>query len=160
MFVFKKIAARLPKNILRQHADDIKQEGLIALWKAAVRFDESKGFSFSTYAVSLIYRYMYRYVQDLYGLRRVGEKPEIISLDEPTCENMTVGDLIPSPENIDISWVLENKKLTERQREILRLMYYGGYKQFEVAKKLNITKQAVTAALKRIAEKLRDDYKE
>ena len=44
--------------------EDYFQEGCIGLILAAIRFDESKGFQFSTYAISMIKGHIYRYRRD------------------------------------------------------------------------------------------------
>ena len=41
--IYRKIRGRIP-------LDDLRQEGLIALWKCAVRFDQERGKKFSSYA--------------------------------------------------------------------------------------------------------------
>lgn len=49
----------------RQWEDDLIGQGLVALTRAAVYFDSSKGFKFSTYATSIIIVEMGRYLQRL-----------------------------------------------------------------------------------------------
>lgn len=51
--------------------EDIIQEGMLGLWQAAVRFDESKGVKFNTFAVKYIYGSMLRYIRDERNMIRV-----------------------------------------------------------------------------------------
>lgn len=44
--------------------DDIIQEGFLGLWQASVRFDETLGFQFSTFAVSNIVSRMRRFLRE------------------------------------------------------------------------------------------------
>lgn len=60
-----KIAQRFLSNPkLASECDDIIQEGLIGMLRALTKFDISKGFSFSTYAVPWIRAYIERYLQN------------------------------------------------------------------------------------------------
>lgn len=51
--------------------EDIIQEGMLGLWQAAVRFDESRGVKFNTFAVKYIYGSMLRYIRDGRNMIRV-----------------------------------------------------------------------------------------
>ena len=42
------------RGINRNNIDEVYQAGLIGLWRAAQRFDESKGYKFSSYAAKVI----------------------------------------------------------------------------------------------------------
>lgn len=44
--------------------DDIIQEGFLGLWQASIRFDETRGFQFSTFAVSNIVGRMKRFLRE------------------------------------------------------------------------------------------------
>jgi RNA polymerase sigma factor (sigma-70 family) len=43
------------------YQEDIRQEGMLALWRASQSFDESRGCSFATYAVPWILGSMRRF---------------------------------------------------------------------------------------------------
>lgn len=66
-FAFKKYIG----NYSLSDYEDVIQEGMLGLWQAAVRFDESKGVKFNTFAVKYIYRYMLRYIRDERNMIRV-----------------------------------------------------------------------------------------
>lgn len=51
-------------------AEDVIQEGMLGLWKVCLRFDESQGTAFSTFAVPNITGYMKQYVRNhLFAIR-------------------------------------------------------------------------------------------
>lgn len=66
-FAFKKYIG----NYSLSDYEDVIQEGMLGLWQAAVRFDESKGVKFNTFAVKYIYRSMLRYIRDKRNMIRV-----------------------------------------------------------------------------------------
>lgn len=89
------------------YQEDVRQEGMLALWRAAKSFDESRGFAFSTYAVPWIRGCMKRFIRDNCSTIRISramwEDGEMITvgsldalIDEEKSESTTVGDLIPS----------------------------------------------------------------
>jgi RNA polymerase primary sigma factor len=104
-------------------ADDLQQAGMIALIKAAERFDPARGFKFSTYAVFWIRHFVGRLIEDhsvsvrvpiflQHRRRKAGELPRcsVKSLDRATGhrhgtigldEGTTYLDLLasPGPEN-------------------------------------------------------------
>lgn len=66
-FAFKKYIG----NYSLSDYEDVIQEGMLGLWQAAVRFDESKGVKFNTFAVKYIYGSMLRYIRDERNIIRV-----------------------------------------------------------------------------------------
>lgn len=46
--------------------DDIMQQGYLGLWEACIKFDESKGFEFSTYACAMITGRIRTFIRDNY----------------------------------------------------------------------------------------------
>lgn len=156
-FVLKKYLCKLSDRFIRQYIEDLRQVALIGLWKACMRFDSSKGFTFSTYAVRIIQGELSIYVETITRSRRKGGTQKIISLETPTDDGLTVGDLLPAPEKEDITWILDDKRLTERQRTIAR-MKYEGYSQAEIGEKMGLRQTTISREIKRIADKLRDDY--
>lgn len=105
----KKLVAYCLKNLTypAMYQEDIYQEGMLALWRAAKSFDESRGFTFSTYAVPWIFGSMKRFIRENCSTIRIprsmwesGEAISIGSLDalidEEKSDNATFGDFIPS----------------------------------------------------------------
>lgn len=89
-----------------QYQEDIRQEGMLALWRAAQSFDESRGFTFSTYAVPVILGAMRRFTRESCSTIRIprpmwerGETVAIGSLDAlidaERNESVTFGDMMP-----------------------------------------------------------------
>lgn len=54
------------RGINRNNIDEVYQAGLIGLWRAAQRFDESKGYKFSSYAAKVIRHAMIAEMQSKY----------------------------------------------------------------------------------------------
>lgn len=82
-------------NPYYQEYDDYFQEGCIGLILAAIRFDESKGFKFSTYAVSMICGSIQRYRRDKGNIIRIPRtKYEmIIDIAKFTSQGFTIKEI-------------------------------------------------------------------
>ncbi|MBX6360543.1 MAG: DUF134 domain-containing protein [Acidobacterium ailaaui] len=59
------------------------------------------------------------------------------------CERRYAGDYAASDILIDLDTVIKRAGLTDRQRQALRLVYVGQYRQTEAADKLGVSKQTV-----------------
>ncbi len=88
------------------YQEDIRQEGMLELWRVSQSFDESRGFAFATYAVPCILGSMRRFVKENCSTIRIprtmwknGETIPVVSLDAPIddekSDSATFGDLIP-----------------------------------------------------------------
>lgn len=87
------------------YQEDVRQEGMLALWRACQSFDESLGFAFATYAVPWILGSMRRFVREKCSTIRIprpmwesGETIPISSIDsliDVDKSDTTFGDLIP-----------------------------------------------------------------
>lgn len=88
------------------YQEDIRQEGMLELWRVSQSFDESRGFSFATYAVPCILGSMKRFVREHCSTIRIprpmwenGESIPVGSLDalidDDRNDTATFGDLIP-----------------------------------------------------------------
>lgn len=88
------------------YQEDVRQEGMLALWRACLHFDESLGFAFTTYAVPWILGSIRRFVREKCSTIRIprtmwesGETIPISSLDSlidaDKSDTTTLGDLIP-----------------------------------------------------------------
>lgn len=72
--------------------EDLYSEGLLALMRAAIRFDESKGYSFSTYAVPIITGTLQRCYRERYGaLIRPGRQDYSVFVAYNKCGNIKDG---------------------------------------------------------------------
>ena len=122
--------------------DDVIQEGMIGLWNAVNQFDESKGFTFSTFASTVIYNNIAMY------LRKENRYREHVSV---SIEEPGVCDVI-STRNVDYvqyvdldGWICA---LPVKFQQIVRLRLQGNT-QDEIAKRLGCTRQNVQYILSR-----------
>lgn len=60
---------------------------------------------------------------------------------------------------IDVDLMIEKAKLTEKQKEVVELYYFGQMTQEEVAEQLGITQQAVLDHINKIKERLNNVLK-
>ena len=148
-YLYEKLYPNIPRPLRRNNRDDIIQEGLLGLWQAAERFDESRGAAFSTYATHYIEGYMKRYIADETGIRRK-EQPDIVSLDIPSGDTSWV-ECIPAPETEDVTWILESNQLNDFQKAVAR-MTYEGYTQREIEQALGKSRTTVGTTLKEIGK--------
>lgn len=74
----RKYAHRLDKNSPAEY-EDLEAEGLLGLIKAVERFDLSKGFAFSSFAVPYITGEMKRYLRDRFYTLRLPQKLQVLS---------------------------------------------------------------------------------
>lgn len=91
------------------YQEDIRQEGMLALWRVSQSFDESRGCSFATYAVPWILGSMRRFLRENCSTIRIprfiwekGEVDQVIIgsldalVDDEKSDNTTYGDFIPA----------------------------------------------------------------
>lgn len=164
-------------------AEDIMQQGMLALWKASLQYDDSKGIEFSTYAIHYISGYMRQYARDKCNVIRIPRTAfssgnrELISLlsnveslDKTVCDtsdSITLLNLIESDPD-------DYKKLTKdlidtflstirnrRDREIMRVYYYAtanGDKmtQKQISAKFHVCRSTVA----RIIDKYNSEFRE
>lgn len=163
--------------------EDIMQQGMLALWKAALQYDESKGIAFSTYATHYISGYMRQYVRDKCNLIRIprtvflsnNEKlinliSNVDSLDRTiggTSDSITLIEKIESDPD-------DYRKLTKdlidtflrtirnrRDREIMRVYYYAVANGDKVTQKQISTKfQVCRSTVARIIDKYNSEFRE
>ena len=163
--------------------EDIMQQGMLALWKAALQYDESKGIAFSTYATHYISGYMRQYARDKCNLIRIprtvflsnNEKlinliSNVDSLDRTiggTSDSITLIEKIESAPD-------DYRKLTKdlidtflrtirnrRDREIMRVYYYAVANGDKVTQKQISTKfQVCRSTVARIIDKYNSEFRE
>lgn len=185
--------------------DDLFQAGCVGLIKAVDGFDDTRGFSFSTYAVPVILGEIKRIFRDGGTVsvsrslkekgRKIGFEREkfirqfdreptvkeladrlgfdefetaqaitasmpVISITHQDDENGNEFDIpIGSPEE-DISTLVALEQvmnsLEGRDREIIRMRYFGGMTQTVIAKKLGMTQVQVSRREKAILRQMRN----
>lgn len=135
--------------------DDFQQIARLGLWKACLRYDETKS-KFYTYAVPAIEN------EIKMELRKMSRKPIEISLDDfvkdtsDDSDRLTISGICMGEQDvefIDTTWV--DKELTNRQKRILSLLYEGMV-QADIAREIGISQTTVSkevAKIRNIAQK-------
>lgn len=154
--------------INRYEKEDLLQIAYTQLTIAANRFDEAKGFKFSTFAVSYIKNGLIKYASrdKAYNLRR--NEPhhyQICSIDvvfdhngdkpTPAEDILNTGNEFEDKlvNNIDLKASLTS--LDKPEREIIELYYFEDLKQGEIADLLNTSQVQVSRKLKQALEKMK-----
>lgn len=164
--------------------DDLIQAGLMGLFKAAQRFDNSKGFAFSTYAMPFIVGNIKKelrqdriiristYFQPL--IKSIAFENDCLSYQEmatkynTTVENVAIacGHVsgvisLDKIENLGITIPFFNKNtidfsiLTPNEERLIKLRFYENLSQSEIAKRLKLSQTTISRKLKKIMNKLR-----
>ncbi len=166
-----------------ENMDDLFQIGCIGLMKSIDNFDPTIGVKFSTYAVPMIIGEVRRYLHEpslaeiskdcgipendiLYALDAI-QTP--LSLFDPVYtdggDTLYVMDQISDKKNKEEAWVknlvLDDalKLLDDRARQIIKLRFFEGKTQIEVAEEINIS-QAQVSRLEKNALKNMHGYLE
>lgn len=141
--------------------EDLKQESLLGLWKAANSFDESKGFAFSTYAFRVINNQILMY------LRGINKHKSNISLQSEIGEDIYLEDtsVAIKENNFEIENQIQLNDILRIMNEshslkiqVFKELEFMGKKQREVATKFGIAQSYVCRlrkkAIKEIQSKL------
>ena len=125
--------------------DDFQQIARLGLWKACLRYDETKG-KFSTYAVPAIEN------EIKMELRKMSRKPIETSLDALIMDTsgLTISEICMGEQDvgfIDTIWV--DKELTDRQKRILSLLY-DGMVQADIAREIGISQTMISREVTKI----------
>lgn len=154
-------------NNHNENVDDLFQIGCIGLMKAIDNFDTSVGVKFSTYAVPMIIGEIRRYLRDnssyriprslrdiAYKAMQAKERLAKNAQKEPTLEEIAAECEIPV-EDLSLSDALSH--LNERDEHIIRLRFFEGKTQIEVADEIHIS-QAQVSRLEKNALKSMQGY--
>ena len=142
------------------HIDDMRQEASLSLYNACKKYDPSKGFAFSTYAVCCIDGAIKMYLERLNRSRRKNKTSTVaISLDTEVVgyDDVKLEDTIPAPEKEDVLWIFTDTRLDDRMRLICKLIYEG-YTQTEIGKRIGISQVHVSRIITSIKTILLEDY--
>lgn len=141
--------------------DEIYQAGLIGLWKACMKFDSSRGYEFSTYAITCIKNEIRMELR--FRNSSDNAKLDPISFEEIVASNgketLTIADVIRDTRNpyseVECNSFLSSVKckLSESEFDILK-MILDGYTQSEIGRKYGITRSYVSRIKSRIVRKL------
>lgn len=136
-------------------ADDLRQEGLIALMKAVDSFDGSRGTKFSTYAEVCINNQMWTY------LAKLKKEPVAQSLEDIEDEQFTERE---TPESIYFNkeffaelWFVVENVLSTVERQVFCFCIQG-HSYAETAEKLGMSVKSVNNAMQRSRRKIREFF--
>jgi RNA polymerase sigma-70 factor (ECF subfamily) len=151
------VAARvlgLVKRILIDHAqsEEVTQEIFLELWQTAPRFDPNKGGA-TSWILTMAHRRAVDRVRAAQSSRNRDLKIGI--RDYEPGHDMVAESTEIRIESERVAQAME--RLTELQREAIRLAYYGGYSHSEVAAKLRIPVGTVKTRVRDGLIRLRDE---
>ena len=140
---------------------EIESASYYALFKASRRYDETKGYKFSTYADRSIRHEIFQLAKQK-GL-------DTVSLEHPVegMGNVTIADtfvlndfssrLIEHIDNKDkVNEIMS--VLTHRERELVTNYFFYELEQHEIAEKLNMHSNSVNRAIRIAKQKIRNNY--
>jgi RNA polymerase primary sigma factor len=139
--------------------EDLWQAGAIGLLRAIELFDPSRGVAFPTYAIPWIRQAVGRLIANHASSVRLpvhlqrarwrqgcSVRARVASLDAPlaSVEDGTLHDVLPAPEHdpaarADAEALLAG--LTEKERRVLRLRFFGGERLVDVGGELGVTRE-------------------
>lgn len=127
--------------------EDIVQSGMLGLCKATMKWDESKG-AFSTYACACIRSEIAQ------ELRSRQPHTEVISLDCPITEDLTLEETIAGEDGVDVVDYSFLKELTENERFIFDLRSKG-YEMGDIQRLTGYDSRKIRKILRMIKAKYR-----
>ncbi len=156
---FPYLAARFTRSVLSKaysfalkypaDADDLLQDGMLALLKAAETYDRAKGASFATYADVCISNKMRNA-----AAKHIPETDEICDDEDYGQPNPTPEDILIEREKMKELYDTISSVLSQKEWEIFR-MFLDGCSYSEIASELKITEKSVDNALMRTRRKLK-----
>ena len=143
------------------HNEDVKQTGILALCKAAIMFDQSKGYKFDTYASQSIYNEISSF------LSKNNKNINMYSLDyvynnKDSKSEYTLSDIIEDDKNyiddfIDSYSIRENLNKLESRLNMQQFIVYDKYKSGktckEIAQELGLSVTYINTVMREIRSK-------
>ena len=160
------LAHRYARQYLGRHDyDDLVQAARLGILEAARTYDPSRGTAFSTHAYNRARYAISHQLKKNTGIIHIPYNAEHDdSIEKPICTNLpdrweefaVTGEnaLSASEGRVVLEGLLSS--LTERQRQVLELVFFEQYTYDEVADELSITRQTAHTTATRALKKLRD----
>ncbi len=130
-------------------AEDILQDAFIKIWKNFDRYDESKGRLF-TWMVNICRNTAIdkvRSAEYIHENKNRGDENNVSEEKE---------SMIYNPDTIDVKNIIG--KLEPEYRQVIDLLYYGGYSQSEAAEKLQIPLGTVKTRARTAIQRLKQYF--
>ena len=155
--------------------EDYFQQGVLELIRCVEKYDETKGYKFSTYAVKCITLKLKDYIKRDYVIKPklTGEKggkvwaPQCISLSKPVVnipgnKELSMEDMVGAEEDhellylmIDLENMVKNGILKKRGLQLFLDSEVNGYNRTDLRKKYKISNSMIS----RIISEVREDIK-
>ena len=155
---FGRVAYGLALRVVRDAAlaEDVVQEAFLSVWRSASRFVAERSTA-RTWLLMLVHRRAVDLVRRE-DVRRTEALPEV----EPAGEDGVEDRAWVQFERERVRGAL--RKLSDQQRELIELAYYGGFTQSELSARLGVpigtVKSRMFAGLARLGELLRDEERD
>jgi RNA polymerase sporulation-specific sigma factor len=137
--------------------EDLRQEAMIGLFKAASTYDDTRGVTFGAYAGVVILNRLKNEVRSHLSRKNVSLS-DTVSLDELSADESQFADtpeaLIEDRERVLTVLNQIHISLSDFEKKVLAL-YLSGYKRSQTAKILGITTRQFDNALQRVRKKLK-----
>lgn len=144
----------LVKRLLRDHSqsEEVTQEIFLEIWQTASRFDPNKGGA-STWILTMTHR---RAVDRVRASQSSRDRDVKVGIRDMPAEYDHVSESVET--TIESERVAKAMgRLTELQREAIKLSYYGGLTNSEVAEKLKVPIGTIKTRIRDGMIRLRDE---
>lgn len=140
--------------------DDMFQTGALALCEAAMRYDETVGVRFSTYACEYIVGKIRNYAKWNAKKKRTMDLPRLEDMIDGT-KGITLADQIPATEDgqaMERMLILREalERVKGRDRAVLHLTMQG-FGQVEIGRRMRMSQPSVNRILRRARERIADE---
>lgn len=158
--------------------EDYFQQGVLELIRCVERYDESKGYKFSTYAVKCITLKLKDYIKRDYVIKPklTGEKggkvwaPQCISLSKPVVsipgnKEISMEDMLPVEDNMNDLYVrcelermVQDEIISKIDLQMFMDFELNGYTLKEIRERYNLTNKEIRTKIKELKETLREEF--
>jgi RNA polymerase sigma-70 factor (ECF subfamily) len=151
---FGRVAYGLALRVVRDAAlaEDAVQEGFLAVWRHAARYDRSRGKA-AAWILTLVHRRAVDIVRSETRLHAPPDRLEALAAELAAAES-TDDDLVLREARPELRAALAT--LSKIEREVLGLAYWGGLTQSEIASVLDIPRGTVKSRTFSALARLRD----